>query len=259
MLPPKGPLPEQRREDLPLRCGRERPAERLEIPGELVRVLALAVAGVAARAGKVLDDLHPRHRALSSPARGLAVGTDAGEDPREAVAPRIDGLEVNREDIARFAAFDVDRADDRVVLGRPRRVQRIDMGVAHELVHLRVVAVVLDEARERVVRLDPERLFLLDVKHRLVSRIECVLGYLAALDDLHGSTPQVRWMGGWSSGRNAACSGRAEPYDTSAAREFTPHAPHTHRERLRGAGRPAGRKRSGGRRLAGRSIRARRR
>ena len=121
----------------------------------------------------------------------LAVGPDPRENSRESVTPWIDGFEVHREDIAGFAAFDVDRADDRVVLRRPRRVQRVHVRVAHELVHLRVVAVILDEARQRVVRLDLKRLLLLDVKHRLVSCIECVLGHFATSDDLHRSAPSI--------------------------------------------------------------------
>ena len=178
-------LAQQRGEDLALGRGRQRPAEGLQIPGQLVGILALAIPGLAARAGQMFDDLHPRLRALAAPARRLAIGADARENAREAVAPRVDGLEVDGEDVASFAAFDVDRADDGIVFRRPGRVQRVDMGIAHELMHLRVVAVVLDEARQCIVGFDLERLALLDVKHGLVSRIERVFRHFATLDDLH--------------------------------------------------------------------------
>ena len=185
----EGTLAEERGEDLPLRCGCQRPAEGLEVPRQPVRVLSLSVARVTARPGKVLDDLDSGLRALASPPGRLAVGSDAGKDSRKPVPPGVDELDVHGEDVPGLATLDPDRPDDRVVLRRPRRIQRIHMRIADELVDLRVIAVILDESGERILRLDLERLLLLDAKHRLLPSVECVLGHFAALDDLHCMFP----------------------------------------------------------------------
>ena len=61
------------------------------------------------------------------------------------------------ERIPPLAALDIDRADHGVVFGRPDALQRHHM-LAGEVVHQRVVAVVGDEAGERIVGLQLKRL-----------------------------------------------------------------------------------------------------
>ena len=140
----EGALAQQRGEDLPLRRARQRAAEGHQVPGQLVGIAPGAVPRVAARAGKVLDHLHMRLRTLG-PALRIAERADARQDAREAVAPGVDGIDMDRQRVAPRAALDMDRTHHGVVFGRPDALQRHHM-LAGEVVHLGIVAVVGDEA-----------------------------------------------------------------------------------------------------------------
>ena len=117
-------------------------------------------------------------------------GPIAGKDPREAVTPGVDVLDPDREEIPFLAALHVDRADHGVVGRRPRFLVLQDV-LAVEVVHLRVVAVVLDEPAQRIVGFDPEGFVLLDRQDRLVPPVECVFRDFTPADLLHSRCPPV--------------------------------------------------------------------
>ena len=125
------------------------------------------------------------------------------------------------ERIPPLAALDIDRADHGVVLGRPDALQRHHM-LAGEVVHQRVVAVVGDEAGERIVGLQLKRLLLRHAQDRLVLPVEGVLARnLAPLDRLH----RLFSPGLWSSVM-AALTQAGEPRIDSLEGGFGALPPH---------------------------------
>ena len=180
-------LSEQRCDHFALRCGGERAAEWHQVPGQPVGVFSLSVPCEAARTRKVLDDLHMGFGAFR-PGAGITQRSDSRQDSREPVAPRIDGLDVDCKQVALCAPLDMEGPYYGVV-GRWRNVLKLSHMLAVEVMHLRVVAVIFDQAAQGIVGFDFDGFVLFDAQDGLIPPIEGISRYFAPAYSLHRSLP----------------------------------------------------------------------
>ena len=141
----------------------------------------------------MLNKLDVRFGAIGPLAR-IVKRSNAGNDSRIAVPPGLDPVDVHGQKVSGLAALDVDRADHRI---EPRRVgshQPLDIGVVHQPMDLRVVAVVLYHAGERILRLDLELFTGFDSQARFIPAVESICCDGAAFDDLHKTGLPLRFV-----------------------------------------------------------------
>ena len=185
----KGTLSEERGENFPLRCGGQGAAKGLEVPGQLIGIDALAVAGMTARSGQMLNHLDPRLSALAVKQGRITVRANTRQNTGKTVAPGVDKVDMHGQHVPRLAAFDINRPDHGVVFGRIGDREIGNMGIIHKLMDNRVIAVVLDQTRKRILGLHLKDFTGLDPQDGLVPVVEGVSGHLAALDFLHTGPP----------------------------------------------------------------------
>src|SRR5207249_933623 len=153
--------------------------ERRDRPAQLVAEVQGAVAGGAAGAGRVAEDLRRVLARQLRPARRFPQGAAARTDGDPRVAIDDDLFEGDDEDVAALRALDVDGAGDRVGVRR----DAVEAGPpgGDGLVALR-----LEVAGAGVEGLQLEALAGPDAEERRVAPVKGVLAGQVARDALHG-------------------------------------------------------------------------